>query len=578
MVQDDEPADADELREGAGVVGAHPTTEELSKDGVDNKKEQAVEDELRATTSDSHKDLGWMDRGSAPSRGMNETYHGGAKDGFFNGGGGQVPGGLSRRAAGGGDGRGDEDEEMDGGDNPGSEGGGGGGGDKGGAGGGGGQDDDKHAIIQSYDQDGRLFRSYNRYGREIRPPFPADRWTEDQISRPQYQTLRGPQDFQIYQPAESDNLLDGQRQERGSAPSKAPNECYMANAKDGLSGGSARVPKRLSRRAADDEGKEDEKMGGGGGSSSRGAGGGGRGAEDDDKHVPMQSHGQYGRRLYYQLVESDNVLDGQWQEKGSAPSRAPNECYDGGSKDALFKGGGATAPAGLCRRAAGGDGGEEDKMNGSSSGSCSGGGGGGGSGEKDNEEVEPSSFVVTTNERQPSIRLEDCEYPCEWPDCNASIRNFASKSAWRSHMDRHDEESLEGHLEVFHSSARNPPLPRDGYEGTGLGEDWRYKGNAPSRERDERYDGDAKDGLFNGGRGSVPAGLSRKAAGGDGGNEDENTGGSAGESGDGGGGGGGDDEGNDGDDEGNPKEDWTESRSYERRRMANRIAQRTYRE
>lgn len=275
--------------------------------------------------------------------------------------------------------------------------------------------------------------------------------------------------------------------------------------------------------------------------------GGGEG-QDDGKHAPFQSHYQY-----------EGII------------------YDGDSKDALFNGGGVTVPAWLSRRAVGGDGVEEYKMNGSSTGSGGGGGGRDGSGEKDNEEVEPSCLDVKTNERQPSIKLENYEYPCEWADCSASIRNFARKSAWRSHMDMHDEESSEGYLEVFHRSARNPSLPRDGYESAGLSGDWRYKGNAPSRGRNERYDGGAKDGLFNGGRGRVPAGLSRKAVGADGGNEDMNTEGSAGGNGDDEGGGGGDDDGDDGDNGGHPKDDSTKSRSYERRRIANRIAQRQYR-
>lgn len=109
------------------------------------------------------------------------------------------------------------------------------------------------------------------------------------------------------------------------------------------------------------------------------------------------------------------------------------------------------------------------------------------------------------------------------------------------------------------------------------------RGSAPSRGHNESYNGGQKDGLFDGGRGRVPAGLSRRAAGDDGGDEDEEMGDSAGGSGGGGGGGGdeggGGDDGDDANDGENPSEEWPKmSDSAERRRISNRIAQRNYRE
>ena len=354
--------------------------------------------------------------------------------------------------------------------------------------------------------------------------------------------------------------------------------------------------------------------------------------EDADSDRDDQTHDRQEVEMRDDELEEilSNELDNaEWTQRGSAPSRGPNESYRGGEKDGLFNGRRGRVPAGFRRKASGGD---EDEETGSSGGI---GGSGGGGGDKGLENYNSSSthqpgiLSLTATKRQPTTRLENCEYPCLWPDCTASVRYFPRKSAWSVLMNTHDrpfrchfetctrlagfvyewrwvnatespsehvdyekrpdlkpyddEASLEGHLEVWHNSASNPPLPRNGYEVTTLSEDWRHAGSAPSREGNENYDGGAQDGLFNGGCGRVPVGLSRRAAGGDGGDEDEEMGNSAGGNGGAGGGGGdeggGGDDGDDANDGENPSEERPElSDSAERRRISNRIAQRNYRE
>lgn len=73
----------------------------------DRQEVERREDELEETLSDELDNAAWTQRGSASSRGHDESYRGGAKDELFNGGRVGVPVGLRRRAS-----AGDEDEET----------------------------------------------------------------------------------------------------------------------------------------------------------------------------------------------------------------------------------------------------------------------------------------------------------------------------------------------------------------------------------------------------------------------------------------------------------------------------------
>lgn len=59
-------------------------------------------------------------------------------------------------------------------------------------------------------------------------------------------------------------------------------------------------------------------------------------------------------------LRSDSLPAAKWKYRGTAPSRQPNEYYNGGSKDGLFGRGRSKVPKGLGRRAAESDGEDED--------------------------------------------------------------------------------------------------------------------------------------------------------------------------------------------------------------------------
>lgn len=93
-----------------------------------------------------------------------------------------------------------------------------------------------------------------------------------------------------------------------------------------------------------------------------------------------------------------------WKQKGITPSRGVNECYDGGSKDRLFTGGGARVPKGLSGRA-GEDHGDEDGEMG-----ASGNGGGGDDGNGDGGDDE-DGHEGTQNSVKPKLNsLQECRF------------------------------------------------------------------------------------------------------------------------------------------------------------------------
>ena len=76
-----------------------------------------------------------------------------------------------------------------------------------------------------------------------------------------------------------------------------------------------------------------------------------------------EMHEMNGARVLEQEEAHVDAQYFQWQElddnsKGMTPSKAPNECYYGGSKDALFTGGSARVPERLSD-SAGSDGGDD---------------------------------------------------------------------------------------------------------------------------------------------------------------------------------------------------------------------------